>query len=296
MPRSPRVGKYASAPGAGFRFAPRHVGAGSVTLTAKQVEDRPSANPEVRRDRVNGEVELLEVVEEPAAAPRPPAASVPDGSAAAARAAGLPIPGEPADDDPVLVTIDYQSVLKDSQSALKDKEKELSDLHDRYLRLAADFDNFKKRALKERSELLKYANENLAKQLLDVVDNLERARVHAETADKESLLQGVGLVENIFLQTLEKFGVRRFSALGRPFDPAFHEAVQEVAAADAAVGAVLFELQKGYTYHERLLRPSRVVLCKGPPVPVPEPVLEAVTAPESSVGGEVAGGDGPPQS
>jgi molecular chaperone GrpE len=140
----------------------------------------------------------------------------------------------------------------------------LADLQDRYLRVAADFDNFKKRAQRERTDLLKFANEHLAKQLLEGIDNLERARAHAETADKESLLQGVGLVESIFLQTLERFGIRRFSAMGQGFDPAFHEAVQEVTSPDAAPGAVLFELQKGYTYHDRLLRPARVVLSKGP--------------------------------
>ena len=147
---------------------------------------------------------------------------------------------------------------------LRAREKELEDFQERFLRLAADFDNFKKRAFKERAEAAKYAHENLAKQLLDGIDNLERARAHGETADKDALLAGVGLVESIFLQSLERFGIKRFSALGQPFDPAFHEAVQEVVAADVPAGSVMFELQKGYTYHDRLLRPSRVVLSKAP--------------------------------
>lgn len=146
-------------------------------------------------------------------------------------------------------------------------EKALEEGKERFLRLAADFDNFKKRTFKDRAEAAKYAYENLAKQLLDGIDNLERARIHAETADKDALLAGVGIVESIFLQSLERFGIKRFSALGHPFDPAFHEAVQEVVTPDAPPGSVMFELQKGYTYHDRLLRPSRVVLSKAPEKP-----------------------------
>jgi molecular chaperone GrpE len=156
---------------------------------------------------------------------------------------------------------------KEPQSAeerLQAKERELTDLHDRFLRVAADFDNFRKRAAKERSELLRYANEPLARHLIEGIDNLERAIAHADTADKDALLQGITLVESMLLQAFEKFGIKRFSAMGAPFDPGFHEAIQEVPSAEHPAGTVAFEVQKGYTYHDRLLRPARVVLSRGP--------------------------------
>jgi molecular chaperone GrpE len=151
----------------------------------------------------------------------------------------------------------------DLGEALRQKSAELAELQERHLRLAADFDNYRKRIAKERAEERKYAGEHLVRQLLDAFDNLERALAHAENAEKDVLLQGVSLVEESILQTLAKFGIKRFSAMGQPFDPAFHEAVQEVPS-ELPAGAVLFEVHKGYLYHDRLLRPARVVLSRGP--------------------------------
>jgi molecular chaperone GrpE len=159
----------------------------------------------------------------------------------------------------------------DLDEVIRQKDSALAEMQDKYLRLAADFDNFKKRIQKEKAEFLKYANEHLGRQLLDAIDNLERAVAHSESSDKQALIDGIQLVDNIFLQTLERFGIKRFSALGQPFDPAFHEAVQEVHSADVVAGAVAFEVHKGYTYHDRLLRPARVVLSKGPPPKLEEP-------------------------
>ena len=229
-------------------------------MTAKRSEDEGSKHGDAATD-------LCEVIVDDRSV------AAPGAGGGAASPSDLPTPAEPQ--------------APAAAPKEKDKEKELADLQDRYLRVAADFDNFKKRAAKERQELLKYANENLAKQLLEVLDNLERARSHAETADKESLLHGVQLVETIALQTLEKFGIRRYSALNKPFDPAHHEAVQEVSA-EAPAGSVLYELQKGYTYHDRLLRPSRVVLSKGP---APAPSSEPKNGAESGQGGESLAGE-----
>jgi molecular chaperone GrpE len=175
------------------------------------------------------------------------------------------------------------------EEKLAAKERELADLRDRYLRLAADFDNFRKRSAKERAEQQKFALEHLSRQLLEGIDNLERARSHADASDKDTLLEGVHLVENMILQTLEKFGIRRFSALGQPFDPAYHEAIQEVSTTDAPAGAIVFEIQKGYTYHDRLLRPARVVLSKGPP-PGEDGAGDAAS--EASGGDSERGGEG----
>ena len=208
--------------------------------------------------KIVSEVSIAKAAEDsPATTTSPPAAA---GPGKEEKGAPIDAAAEPGP------TPDAAKVSDEDQlrERLRAREKELEDFQERFLRLAADFDNFKKRAFKERAEAAKYAHENLAKQLLDGIDNLERARAHGETADKDALLAGVGLVESIFLQSLERFGIKRFSALGQPFDPAFHEAVQEVVAADVPAGSVMFELQKGYTYHDRLLRPSRVVLSKAP--------------------------------
>jgi molecular chaperone GrpE len=173
--------------------------------------------------------------------------------------------------------------------ALRQKSAKLAELNDRHLRLAADFDNFRKRVSKERAEDRKFASEHLVRQLLDAFDNLERALAHAGKADKEALVQGVSLVESIILQTLEKFGIKRFSAVGQAFDPAFHEAVQEVPS-ELPAGAVLFEVHKGYTYHDRLLRPARVVLSHGPEKaeasPAAAPAGDAAKVPDDMKGGE----------
>jgi molecular chaperone GrpE len=168
------------------------------------------------------------------------------------------------------------------EEVIQERDRELAELRDKYLRLAADFDNFRKRTAKERADLLKFASENLARQLLEVVDDLERALAHADAADRDVLVQGVRLVENKFLQCLERFGIKRFSALGESFDPSIHEAVQEVTSDSVPAGGVVFEVHKGYMYHDRLLRPARVVISRGP--------AEAGGGAEAPP--EAAGGDG----
>jgi molecular chaperone GrpE len=138
---------------------------------------------------------------------------------------------------------------------------------DQLLRLQADFDNFRKRALKERNEVLHYGHQNLVKELLSVVDNLERAIGHARASgggDLGGFLQGVELVQRELLGALEKHGVGRVEALGQLFDPAVHEAMAQVPDAAAAPGTVLEVLQEGYRLRDRLLRPARVVVARPP--------------------------------
>ncbi len=152
--------------------------------------------------------------------------------------------------------------------AAQDPEAELAALRDQHLRLAAEFENFKRRALKERQDLLNYGNESLIKELLGTVDNLERALGHGQASeqgsDPKSLLAGVDLTHRALLQVLEKFGVQPVLAEGEPFDPQLHEAVGQVPSPDVEAGTVAEVLQKGYLLRDRLVRPALVVVAIKP--------------------------------
>jgi molecular chaperone GrpE len=142
---------------------------------------------------------------------------------------------------------------------------ELAETRDRLLRLQADFENFRRRAAKERLEVEQYGHQNLVKELLTAVDNLERAIDHARRSgggDLESLLQGVELVRKDLSTALAKHGVAAIEAVGRPFDPALHEAMAQAPDDSVAANTVVEELQKGYRLRERLLRPARVIVSR----------------------------------
>ena len=135
----------------------------------------------------------------------------------------------------------------------------------RLLRLAADMENLKKRQEKERADLLLYANENLIKELLPVVDNLERALEHGRQSEApEALLEGIDLVYQGFLKALAKFGVTPLDSVGQQFDPAFHNAVMQEETTEVPDCTVAKELQKGYLMNQRLLRPAMVVVARNP--------------------------------
>jgi molecular chaperone GrpE len=188
-------------------------------------------------------------------APRPAAADGPKGPGdPSGEAAGHTVPGaaEP----------------EDAAARVGRLEQEKKDLHDRLLRTAAEFDNWKKRAKKESDEAQARGREGLLKELLPVLDNLERALKHAPEGDP--LAAGVRLVEKQLLQALERFSVTRFSALGQPFDPALHEAIQQVETEKVAPGAVAEEFASGYMQGTRLLRPAMVAVAK-PPGPTATP-------------------------
>jgi molecular chaperone GrpE len=146
-------------------------------------------------------------------------------------------------------------------------EQENAQLKDRYIRLSADFDNFRKRMLREKQEAHAYGHENVVKDLLAVVDNLDRAIEHASAssgADFESMLQGVELVRRELLGVLAKHGVGTIEAAGETFDPNVHEALAQVEDDKVPAGSVARVLQKGYRLRDRLLRPARVLVSKGP--------------------------------
>jgi molecular chaperone GrpE len=148
---------------------------------------------------------------------------------------------------------------------------ELVETQDRLLRLQADFENFRRRAAREREETLNYGHQNLVKDLLATVDNLDRAIDHVEGSgggDIESFLQGVELVRRELLAALAKHSVSEILAHGEIFDPALHEAMAQATDDSVDSNTVVEVLQKGYQLRDRLLRPSRVVVSKvtdGPP-------------------------------
>ena len=138
---------------------------------------------------------------------------------------------------------------------------------DRYIRLQADFDNFRRRALKERTDLIQYGHENLVKDLLSTVDNLDRAIDHARRSDGgdlESFLQGVELLQRDLKGVLGQHGVNEIDAVGSEFDPALHEAMAQRPDDSVAPNTVMEVLQKGYQIRNRLLRAVRVVVAKSP--------------------------------
>ena len=145
----------------------------------------------------------------------------------------------------------------------RELEAELSEAQERVLRTAADAENFKKRLQREKEEQTRYANESLIRELLTVIDNLERALEHSGSeSDQEGLVEGLNMTLKSFLDTLTRFGCTQVEAEGKPFDPNFHEAVSQEESADHEPNTVLNELQKGYMLKERLLRPAMVLVSK----------------------------------
>ncbi len=146
---------------------------------------------------------------------------------------------------------------------LEEKEKESKETYDRLLRSAADFENYKKRAAKEKEEWTKFANEDLIKGVLPFIDNLERAVSHAQKVnDAGVLIEGVRLTLQQLLQVLNKLGLSAFESVGKPFDPAVHEAMLVVETDQFEPNQVIEEFQKGYRLNDRLLRPATVSVSK----------------------------------
>ena len=145
------------------------------------------------------------------------------------------------------------------------KEQEAKSNYDRYLRQAAELENFKKRTVRERDEAIRFANECLIKDLLPVIDNLERAIVHAKGGDGgKPLVEGVEMVLKGFFDVLARHGVVQVSAVGQPFDPVKHEAMAQMESDKHVPNTVMVEHHKGYLLHDRLLRPALVSIAKAP--------------------------------
>jgi molecular chaperone GrpE len=175
-----------------------------------------------------------------------------------------PLGGEPAPevaDSPDIATDDLASL----RTRLAAKTQEAKENYDRYVRQIAETENFKKRNARERDDAIRFANEMLLKDLLPVIDNLERAIAHATGGENgKPLVEGVEMVLKGFLDVLNKFGVSPIVAVGQPFDPSRHEAIAQVDSDLHEPNVVVEELHKGYMFRDRLLRAALVSVAKGP--------------------------------
>ena len=155
--------------------------------------------------------------------------------------------------------------LDELRQALAEKDEALAMTRDEHLRDRAEVENFKKRLLREKTESLRFATENLLRDLLDSVDNLERAIAAASDGSAlQSLQEGVSMVLGGLRSTLERHGVTRLESVGRPFDPAEHEALAQIPTTDEIPGHVMDEHLPGYRLHDRLLRASQVTVAQAP--------------------------------
>lgn len=153
------------------------------------------------------------------------------------------------------------TIEPDMASLFVQVQAELGQVQDRYLRLAAEFENYKKRADRDRQMAVRFAGESILHDLLPVMDSLEQALVVPDAS--ENLLAGLKMVLKQFQDALAKYGISSFSATGQIFDPQKHEAVAQIEDANVPEGHVIQEFQKGYMLNERLIRPARVVVSKG---------------------------------
>ncbi len=179
---------------------------------------------------------------------------------------------QPAEEEEKLSTLEQEnkeestpSEIEKLRQELAAKEIETKKNYDLFLRQSADLENFKKRVAREKEEAFRYGNEALVKDLLPILDNLERALEHAELGGNGNpLLEGIELVLKGFLEILEKHGVTQISAKGETFNPQKHEAFAQVESKDHEPNTVVQELHKGYFMRDRLLRPSLVSVAKSP--------------------------------
>ena len=152
---------------------------------------------------------------------------------------------------------------------LEQKKQEAEEANDKYRRTYADFENYRKRMQRDQAEFRKYANEQMALELLTVLDHLSLALKHANEGGSsgDALQQGVEMVYKQFRDVLEKFGITPFKAVGEPFDPATHEAMMQVETSDVPENRVVQVFQDGYLYHEKILRHAKVGVSKKPSTP-----------------------------
>jgi molecular chaperone GrpE len=150
-----------------------------------------------------------------------------------------------------------------TDTRLAELEAQLKEKENKYLYLYADFENYKKRAIKERSDAMKFGWEGVARDLIGVADNLDRALSHVPAGTDKNLADGLQMILAQFRTTMQKQGVQLMDTVGKPFDPEFHEAGGQEPS-DLPQGTITRELLKGYTLHGRLLRAANVVVSMGP--------------------------------
>ena len=161
-------------------------------------------------------------------------------------------------------SVDEETEVPDKEPTVEeraaDAESKYKEMQDRYLRLNAEFDNYKKRMMRENSDRLKYFNMELIKELLPSVDNLERAISHAgdENSDLENMIEGLQMVYKGMQEAFGKFGVSEIESIGKEFDPNCHQAVGMIESQEVPENHVAEECLKGYYLHDRIIRPTMV--------------------------------------
>ena len=160
-----------------------------------------------------------------------------------------------------IVAEDQNQENEDLKKKLEDKEKESTANYDKYLRAVAELDNYRKRAAREKTEIIKYGKEDVIKDILPFMDSLDRALKH-DTGDIQAFKDGIALIQEQLLCCLKKHGVEMINAAGSTFDPNFHEALMQMESDQHEDNKVISEMEKGYLLNGRLLRPSRVCVCK----------------------------------
>lgn len=151
----------------------------------------------------------------------------------------------------------------DLTERLKEKEKEAAEHYDRYVRTLAELDNFRKRTAREKADLVRYGNENLLRDILPMIDNLDRALKHAETScDFDAFKSGLEMLRTQLVASLERHGLEAMACVNETFDPNLHEAMLQVESDAHEDSQIVDEFEKGYLLHGRLLRPAKVSVCK----------------------------------
>ena len=151
----------------------------------------------------------------------------------------------------------------ENQTQPLNKTDEIEAVNDKYLRLAAEFENYKRRVQRDQSDTIRFANEKLLRDMLPTLDNLERAIQSGRNQDNvDKLLEGIDLTYKHFIETLQKMGMTQVSSVGEIFDPAKHQAVGQVESSSVPENAIVEEYQKGYFLHDRILRPAMVTVAK----------------------------------
>ncbi len=161
--------------------------------------------------------------------------------------------------------LEAASAGEGAAGTVEELRRQVEDKQDKLLRALAEAENFKRRTQRERDESVRYANESLLRDLIPVIDNLDRALGAARAAGgAEGVVGGIELIQRELLKVLERAGVTRYSALGQPFDPTRHEAIARVVSADAKPGTVVAETMPGYLLHTRVLRAALVSVAAAP--------------------------------
>ncbi len=171
-----------------------------------------------------------------------------------------------AQEIPACETAEPVDPLFELQNEVAAAKAEASKNWDLYLRERADLENARKRHQREKEDAIRFANDRLLREMIPVLDNLERAVEHAGqgSVENQGLLEGVNMTITQFRKALEDFGVKPIKAIGDVFDPNLHQAMGQVESAEQEPNTVVTEFQKGYLLHDRLLRPSLVMVAKAP--------------------------------